>query len=123
MRDLEGIAKALEEGPGFTWLDARGRVIASFGMRKMTPRVYEAWLICSDLASFRAIQLISMIRQHLAAHIRDLKPDRIQAAILTDRPIQLRLVKKILKFEYEGTLRKYLYGRDHYMFALIPPGG
>jgi hypothetical protein len=122
MKDLKVIAKALTDGPGVTWLDSKDRVIASFGLRKMAPKVYEAWLVCSDLASSRTIRLISLVRQQLAAHIRDLKPDRIQAVILTDRPVQLRLVKRIMKFEYEGTLRKYLYGRDHYMFALIPGG-
>jgi len=122
MKDLKEIAKALMDGPGLTWFDFQGRVIASFGMRKMAPKVYEAWLVCSDLASSRTIQLISLIRRHLAAHVRDLRPDRIQAVILTDRPVQVRLVKRIMKFEYEGTLRKYLYGRDHYMFALIPGG-
>lgn len=97
--------------------NSNGEPVLLFGFLEMWPRVYEAWTIFGEKWS---PMLYPEAREWLSTYCKHLDFDRIQHTISEDRPWMHRVIQYLgFQCETDVPLRKYLDGKDAYMYAII----
>ena len=116
MRQKYKEAFEFREDPAWM-MEHEGRIICAFGAANLWGGVYEIWFNLIRIE--RPIQMIRVIRRHLAEYAGVYKADRLQSIVKCDFE-QARKFTEFFGFKLEGVLKMYNPDRtDAYMYSKI----
>lgn len=111
------IAASLARGPAYTAV-IDGRILASGGILPFWKGVGEAWIVSSELVSEHRVFFAKAVWRILNQLIIDDGFERVQTTVDAEHKVSIKWLER-MGFEYEGTMRKFIGGRDHYRYARV----
>lgn len=97
-------------------VEHKGEVLAIGGIRIITPTTAWAWTDLSRNSTKHMIHIYRIISNWLTTLIEDNHLDRLQTYIEMDFPEAILWIEH-LGFERESVMKKFLNGKDVYMYA------
>lgn len=113
----ENIETLYKSGPALTVYDERG-IIGCGGILLLHPGVGQAWMVSTWRILRHKISVVKLINSYLRTAINAYNLSRVQAYVLAESKQNLRLAR-FLGFEEEGTMRKFMLGKDFKMMAIV----
>jgi hypothetical protein len=104
-------------GPAFTGL-AAGRVVACAGIVVTRPGLGDGWALTSPDTPRFALSFCRAFSRLMPQVIADFHLTRVQALVVDGHTVSRQWLAR-MGFGFEGTLRKYLNGRDYHMYARV----